>query len=436
MTDRYRPPNNSGYHNGRSSGRGSGPGWHRRHGGSQSQVPTHSRSNHHNLGSHDHQASYYNSNRGGAHRDQRVESGNRIFSQVDTFHDQFTFRSDHPAPAFGDNPRRKKIDVQRRRPNQGAYIRNPVSSERGRQSDNARYRPHAHEPLYNRPLLQKQRSESPDHVIGVAPGSKRFRNVDLPKTDSSDNGPLNSASTETEEPVSKRVHIEESALALASESDVAAQSTFAPIEHPKSQQKEGSANIEIAASDVVVGETPMPDPKKLDLPNIVGDLLVPVQGEGRNGASVDEPEAKKVRVEGAYGDGGAVPKWSDCSSGVALPPPPPHKRVDVIKLIRDARIAQGPDPNAARNSITANDDYVPLVDESADNINDNAQEMMASTAVSVLPLAPSRKRSHDQVDTDSDTGSKMVDAWKPTASTHNIAPWFRRYSKLTDPLQA
>ena len=79
-----------------------------------------------------------------------------------------------------------------------------------------------------------------------------------------------------------------------------------------------------------------------------------------DGEAVDTTKLKMARKQSnAPADGNSVPKWSNPDPYTALPPPDETtgKRLDVVKLIRKAKIEAAEKADAS-NAVAANDDFI------------------------------------------------------------------------------
>ncbi|KAG9235658.1 hypothetical protein BJ875DRAFT_541977 [Amylocarpus encephaloides] len=75
-----------------------------------------------------------------------------------------------------------------------------------------------------------------------------------------------------------------------------------------------------------------------------------------DGEESQQPKKKQVRTEKKAADGDSVPQWSNPDPYTALPPPDAQKKKDMVKLIRKARVADGPETTAKPGAV--DDDFI------------------------------------------------------------------------------
>ncbi|KAI9924118.1 hypothetical protein MW887_007358 [Aspergillus wentii] len=125
----------------------------------------------------------------------------------------------------------------------------------------------------------------------------------------------------------------------------------------------------------------------------------------------EDNEASHPRKKRALGPNDAnkpaapapTPKWSNPDPYTALPPPPPDesqsKKVDVVKLIRKARVAENAQP-AKTDAVATNEDFISLgalgdEDQGNSNAPENAPKGPSRHLQGNDPALGSRKRTYD-----------------------------------------
>ncbi|PGH21378.1 hypothetical protein AJ80_03295 [Polytolypa hystricis UAMH7299] len=124
----------------------------------------------------------------------------------------------------------------------------------------------------------------------------------------------------------------------------------------------------------------------------LGDITDSDEAEMDVSADEDEgsqPPRKKQALESPAGPVANAPKWSNPDPYTVLPPTDenPTKRVDVVKLIRKARIQSAKEALEETNAVVANDDFISF------DMEDPGQAQLSGDEGD--PALGSRKRTHD-----------------------------------------
>lgn len=171
--------------------------------------------------------------------------------------------------------------------------------------------------------------------------------------------------------------------------------------------------------------------------------------------SEEESRPRKRRAVGSESKPSAppaptpAPKWSNPDPYTSLPPPDEsqHKRVDVVKLIRKAKLENTMSQAKETDAVTANDDFISLgmTDGAAE---DFAEEVGAQAPYNAPrgprsmesndPTLASRKRTYDdqpkgfsskvgKPQRRFNTDGSILHQWK-VLSGQNATPWFSHNS--------
>jgi non-canonical poly(A) RNA polymerase PAPD5/7 len=110
------------------------------------------------------------------------------------------------------------------------------------------------------------------------------------------------------------------------------------------------------------------------------------EGDKSDHEEEEQPKKKQVRTEAKVSaDGDSVPRWSNPDPYTALPPPDEssHKKKDVVKLIRKARVTAS--LNEATKSAAETDDFISF-DFGNDNIAGADEHAATSDDESVVEV--------------------------------------------------
>ncbi|KAI9732555.1 MAG: hypothetical protein M1834_003890 [Cirrosporium novae-zelandiae] len=119
----------------------------------------------------------------------------------------------------------------------------------------------------------------------------------------------------------------------------------------------------------------------------------------------EEPPKKKVTKESirTRHDGSEIPKWSNPDPYTVLPPvDETHKKKDIVKLIRKARITSEGDKVEVSNAVTANDDFISFDfgDDDGSMAIENEVPLPPKNSLPPLPQGLPTKSSFASIDRD------------------------------------
>lgn len=128
------------------------------------------------------------------------------------------------------------------------------------------------------------------------------------------------------------------------------------------------------------------------------DMEVSTDEEG----GADQPPRKKRAVEDEKPVEAPAPKWSNPDPYTVLPPPDETqtaKKIDVVKLIRKARVAANAGRPAAVDAVAANEDFISFGavfdDDTENNAPENAPKGPKRDYMGRDSALSGRKRTHD-----------------------------------------
>lgn len=126
-----------------------------------------------------------------------------------------------------------------------------------------------------------------------------------------------------------------------------------------------------------------------------------LSSDDNEGHNDEAPPRKRRAVETASAPPPPAPKWSNPDPYTVLPPPDESqsKKVDVVKLIRKARVADNAAQQQKADPVASNEDFISFGSLGEDEGNQNAPEDAPKGPKRHLqgndPALGNRKRTHD-----------------------------------------